>query len=263
MRRARRRGRTRTPRGSERDVSVRGRVACTVVTFCPCARPAATVAGIAASAGMRRVVTGPARSSWRLHRNDPVPRHEARTHDQIRAQRTAFGQWASTFRGTVRTRTSGGVPRRKARSGSAGAGGPLCWGGTAAPKSPMMEVNTCGRGICTVAVAASATPGRRRATLLAQQRHRQRPSRCRVTEPGTPTGGASRSLVVGGDDHQVPGLDQPRRRPVDADDPGAARTLDHVGAQAGAVVDVDDVNLLPGRRSAASMRSRSTVGDPT
>jgi hypothetical protein len=51
-------------------------------------------------------------------------------------------------------------------------------------------------------------------------------------------------LRVGDDDDEVTGADESSRRPVDAEHPGAPLTLDRIGREAVAVVDVDDVDLL-------------------
>jgi hypothetical protein len=63
--------------------------------------------------------------------------------------------------------------------------------------------------------------------------------------------GASLGVIqdrVADDDDEVAGVHQARGRPIDSDDPAAGRPLDDIGLQAGAVVDVNDMDLLPGKK---------------
>jgi hypothetical protein len=53
---------------------------------------------------------------------------------------------------------------------------------------------------------------------------------------------------VADDDDEVSRVHQAGGGAVDADDPAAAWSLDDVGLQAGAVVDVNDVHLFPGQQ---------------
>ncbi|QCB28316.1 hypothetical protein CENDO_05150 [Corynebacterium endometrii] len=65
------------------------------------------------------------------------------------------------------------------------------------------------------------------------------------------------------DDDEVAGADQAGGGAVDADNARAPVARDGVGGQSVAVVDVNDVDLLPSKMSAVPMRSASIVQEPT